>query len=198
VYVTSADHGIYALDQATGATKWIFVTQNIVNSSPLVGSDGTVYAASYDGALYALNGATGTKKWSFITGSGELRADPAMNNDGVVFVGSEFGVLYAIQASGGLARTPWPKFRAGPDNIGRPLAFSNNQPRLVAVGVSETGFALSGEAPAGQTYSLQASEDLLTWTNLMSITGKFELKDGQIAGLPRRFYRPHLQSQTTP
>ena len=182
----------------SGTKKWLFATYATIHSSPAIGADGTVYVGTYDGNIFAVDGSSGAKKWTFFIGAAEISASPAIAPDGSVYVGSSLGVFFSVQGVGGLARTPWPKFRGGPDNIGRPLAFSNNQPRLVAVGVSETGFALSGEAPAGQTYSLQASEDLLTWTNLMSITGKFELKDGQIGGLPRRFYRLHLQSQTTP
>ena len=45
---------------------WEFKTAGEVNSSPAIGSDGTVYVGgSYDKKLYAINGKTGDKLWEF-------------------------------------------------------------------------------------------------------------------------------------
>ena len=38
-----------------------------MNSSPAIGSDGTVYVGSWDKKLYAINGKTGDKLWEFET-----------------------------------------------------------------------------------------------------------------------------------
>ena len=47
---------------------WEFKTAGEVNSSPAIGSDGTVYVGgSYDKKLYAINGKTGDKLWEFET-----------------------------------------------------------------------------------------------------------------------------------
>jgi hypothetical protein len=47
---------------------WEFKTGNGVNSSPAIGSDGTVYVGSIDHKLYAINGKSGVKLWEFETG----------------------------------------------------------------------------------------------------------------------------------
>ena len=47
---------------------WEFKTGWLVDSSPAIGSDGTVYVGSDDNKLYAINGKTGDKLWEFKTG----------------------------------------------------------------------------------------------------------------------------------
>ena len=41
---------------------WEYQTGDYVRSSPVIGSDGTVYVGSRDHKVYALNGKTGTKR----------------------------------------------------------------------------------------------------------------------------------------
>jgi len=53
--VGSSDRKLYAID-SNGNSKWAFATGSYINSSPTIGSDGTVYVGSYDGKLYAING----------------------------------------------------------------------------------------------------------------------------------------------
>jgi outer membrane protein assembly factor BamB len=45
---------VYALNGATGAKKWEFLTGGWVFSSPAFGSDGSVYVGSYDRKVYAI------------------------------------------------------------------------------------------------------------------------------------------------
>ena len=58
VYIGSEDNKVYALDGASGAKKWEFVTGGDVHSSPAIGADGTVYIGSKDKKIYALDGRT--------------------------------------------------------------------------------------------------------------------------------------------
>jgi hypothetical protein len=53
VYVGSLDQKVYALNGATGQKLWEFQTGSGVDSSPAIGTDGTVYVGSWDGKLYA-------------------------------------------------------------------------------------------------------------------------------------------------
>jgi len=120
VYVGSSDEKVYALDGATGQKRWESQTGFYVSSSPAIGADGTVYVGSNDNSIYALNGTTGLKLWEYRTGAIEL-SSPVIGADGTVYVGSVEGRLYALSSSsvGGLANSPWPKFRQNARNTGR-------------------------------------------------------------------------------
>ena len=91
-----------------------------MESSPAIGSDGTVYVGSYDNKLYAINGKSGVKLWEFETG-GIVRSSPAIGPDGTVYVGSH-DKLYAIKTdSKGLAKSPWPMRGQNAGHTGRAL-----------------------------------------------------------------------------
>ncbi|SVD43571.1 uncharacterized protein METZ01_LOCUS396425, partial [marine metagenome] len=53
----------------SGTVLWEFKMGGYVDSSPAIGSDGTVYVGSRDNKLYALSGKNGVKLWEFETGS---------------------------------------------------------------------------------------------------------------------------------
>ena len=89
-----------------------------MESSPAIGSDGTVYVGSYDSKLYAINGKSGVKLWEFETG-GYVNSSPAIGSDGTVYVGSG-KKHYAIKTdSKGLAKSPWPMRGQNPQHTGR-------------------------------------------------------------------------------
>ena len=87
--------GLATVHAAPGDTQWVFETGGAVNSSPAIGTGGTVYVGSADGKVYALDGRTGDKKWDFLTG-GAVDSDPAIGIEGTVYVGSADGKLYAL------------------------------------------------------------------------------------------------------
>ena len=91
----------------TGSLKWKFKTENLIESSPAIGADGTVYVGSDDHCLYALN-PNGRLKWKFKTGN-DIHSSPAIGADGAVYVGSVDGYLYALNPDGSLK---W-KFKTG-------------------------------------------------------------------------------------
>jgi hypothetical protein len=166
------------LDGASGAKKWNFATRSFVHSSPAIGVDGTVYVASYDGKLYALDGASGTKEWEFATGTGEVSASPAIGTDGTIYVGSFFGVFYAVQGFGGLAQTPWPKFRGGPPNVGRAVAAPAPPPGLEPVIVYSTylggsGHELSPDKDAGNDIAVDAAGNIYV-TGASNSRGRYD------------------------
>lgn len=85
---------------ASDSLKWRYTTNSSITSSPVVGSDGTVYFGSYDNYLYAIN-ADGTLKWSYLTG-GVIWSSPTIASDGTIYVGSGDNYLYAIKSDGTL------------------------------------------------------------------------------------------------
>ena len=105
-----------------GTPIWEFKTRGFVDSSPAIGSDGTVYVGSDDKKLYAINGKSGVKLWEFKTGA-DVSSSPAIGSDGKVYVGSYDNKLYAIKtASKGLAKSPWPMRGKNVRHTGRALA----------------------------------------------------------------------------
>ncbi len=73
VYFGSAvDHGIHAVDAATGARRWTFFTDGPVRLAPTV-AGGRVYAGSDDGFVYCVAAADGRLVWSARAGAGTTR-----------------------------------------------------------------------------------------------------------------------------
>lgn len=97
VYYGDNMHNFYALDAATGAKKWQFLTQNKIWSGAVY-ANGTLYFGSLDHNLYALDAETGAQKWK--TTAGGLIAGSPRVQDGVVYVGA-LNTLLAVDASSG-------------------------------------------------------------------------------------------------
>ena len=77
---------------------WAFPTNNLIESSPAIGTDGTIYVGSDDDNLYAIN-PNGTQKWGFLT-KAHIVSSPALGVDGTIYVGSGDNNLYAINQDG--------------------------------------------------------------------------------------------------
>ncbi len=92
--------GLSPYDTSTnpGKLKWSFETGGDVQSSPAIGSDGTIYMGSHDNKLYAIN-PDGTEKWNYTTNN-RVRSSPAIGSDGTIYVGSYDNRLYAINPDG--------------------------------------------------------------------------------------------------
>lgn len=90
--------GLEVLAQEPGAKLWEFPAGSLVQSSPALGADGTVYIGSDGGKLYALTPA-GVKKWEFTAG-GNIISSPSLGVDGVIYFGSVDRNLYAVNPDG--------------------------------------------------------------------------------------------------
>ena len=117
LYFGSWDGRLYALDTATGQKKWHFVIDVdaptiIVNGSPAIGSDGTIYFGSSDvdftrpGALHALvdEGTRGRPLWPQFRVPGGVEGTPAIGSDGTIYFGAVDSVtggrIYAVRPDG--------------------------------------------------------------------------------------------------
>ncbi|MHC4517638.1 MAG: outer membrane protein assembly factor BamB family protein [Planctomycetota bacterium] len=69
---SSADHKVYALDAATGVTKWEFFTGGPVRLAPTVWR-GRVYVGSDDGCVYCLRASDGAVHWKVRGGPNDER-----------------------------------------------------------------------------------------------------------------------------
>ena len=80
--------------------KWKFKTNDKINSSPVIGADGTIYIGSEDNGLYAVS-PDGIKIWKYKTGS-KIISTPAIGSDGTIYVGADDDKLHAINPDGTL------------------------------------------------------------------------------------------------
>jgi len=78
--------------------NWTFQTSQIIASSAVVGSDGTIYFGCNDQYMYALN-ADGTVKWSYKTNK-NISSAAAVAQDGSIYFGSNDGYIYGVNANG--------------------------------------------------------------------------------------------------
>ncbi|WP_027483044.1 PQQ-binding-like beta-propeller repeat protein [Deinococcus pimensis] len=111
---------LYALNPTgTSRVAWTYTASGAVHA-PAVGADGTVYVGSDDTTLAAVDPTDGHLKWS-AQASNALAGAPTITTDGTVYTLDRFGKVYAVASlSAGLAKSNWPKNRAGLGNKGQP------------------------------------------------------------------------------
>jgi outer membrane protein assembly factor BamB len=131
-----------------GPLKWKFPVGDIVDSSPAIAADGTVYFGSHDKKFYALD-AGGKLRWSFPTGA-EITASPAIADDGSIYINSTDGNLYRLKADG---TEVW-HYRINSGADGSPVLAENGD---VAV---ESAYKMFIISPAG---ALVWSRDRANW-----------------------------------
>ena len=100
-YFQTADSTVIALD-AEGSLLWEVFTEG-GSSSPVVGTDGTVYAVNQNGAVYAIDPVTDSVKWISTVINKPVAAPLAIDpTRGVLYVvDNETGVLQSIRLADG-------------------------------------------------------------------------------------------------
>jgi len=90
----------------SNTTKWQYYTNGgaFTSTSPVSGSDGTIYIASEDSTLHAVY-PNGTLKWQISPGSGICEGSAAVGADGTIYFGSRDANLYAVNSDGTLKWT---------------------------------------------------------------------------------------------
>ncbi len=112
----------YDTSHIDGTVKWTFKAGEGIESSPVVGTDGTIYFGAHDGYLYSVN-KEGKLKWKLKIGTpigkmagytetgGEAKSfiydantsipgSPAIGKDGTVYIASRDQYLFAISSDG--------------------------------------------------------------------------------------------------
>lgn len=138
-------NGVSPGSQTISALLWSSSTSGAVNSSPVVGPDGTVYVGSLDNSIYAFNGVSGAKKWSFATGSGII-GSAAVGGDGTVYIGSTDDNVYALDGRTGALK--W-QYQTTASIFSSP-----------AIGSDNSVYVYSQD---GYLYSLQGANGKLNW-----------------------------------
>ena len=99
IFFGSNDGNFYALDIGSGYMRWIFRTNNRVNSVPFAADD-TVYFGSNDGKVYAVDIDEGTEQWSFQTGN-TVQSLVYRYEDSIIFT-SDTGATFFLDPQGQL------------------------------------------------------------------------------------------------
>ncbi len=86
---------------------WSFPTGSVIESSPAIGEDGTIYVGSNDNNLHAIN-LDGSPKWSYNCGV-DWFSSPAVDENSIIYIGGGSS-LYALYPNGSLK---WEKPLAG-------------------------------------------------------------------------------------
>jgi len=99
----------YDTSHVDGTVKWSFKTGAGIESSPVIGKDGTIYVGSHDSYLYAIK-PNGKKKWRFKAGEPEYNKEwdvskgilstPAIDSKGTIYFTSFADKLYAVDSKG--------------------------------------------------------------------------------------------------
>ena len=93
------------LSAATGAAtnnkKWTCAVSGGAYSSPVIGTDGTVYVGTQNNQLVAIQPTTGIQNWAFTAG-GIIQATPAVSANGTIYAGALDNNLYAVNPDGTL------------------------------------------------------------------------------------------------
>lgn len=93
VAIAAKDGGVYGLDPATGATKWLFPAGATNLAAPV--SAGAYVIVGGDRNLYAIDEKTGARAWYFL--ASDTVETPSTVIGGYVFFGSRDGFLYAVK-----------------------------------------------------------------------------------------------------
>jgi outer membrane protein assembly factor BamB len=85
----------------TGTTEWTVTLGGNIQSSPVIGPDGSIYVGCDDKKVYSINRSNGSVKWSYLTG-GTVYAASAVATDGTVYAWSDR--VYALNAATGAVK----------------------------------------------------------------------------------------------
>lgn len=105
---------LVCVDGATHKIRWQYQAEDMVESTPVVGDDGTIYFGDNAGWLYALN-AHGDKRWS-VKFESSIRSAGTIVAPRLLAFALDDDVLVGVRCeSNELADSPWPKL--GRDNF---------------------------------------------------------------------------------
>lgn len=93
---------LYALYTSNGTVKWSYYVGDDIDSSPAIGTDGTIYFGDWGGWIHALY-PNGTLKWQYHTGN-IVTSSPAISPDGTIYCGSHDCNLYAFYPNNGTVK----------------------------------------------------------------------------------------------
>jgi|GEM_PF-1249020 len=156
VYIGADNGKLYAIDAATGQTRWSYDTGRPIFSTAAYGS-GILVVTSTNGIIYGLDIATQKPRWTLNT-EASIVASPVISGNNV-YVGSRNGTFYNVHLLTGSVLWSY-KTRVEPINNASPF----NQAGIVAPAViSEDGQKVVFVAENMYMYGLDAGTGAEAW-----------------------------------
>ena len=167
---------VFALDQATGATKWSAQLSGAIISSALIQS-GRVIVVANDGTVYALDVATGQQAWTYKLPSASFslrgQATPVSLDPRTVLIGTSTGYIFAIDSLAGVPRLQRRvAVSEGRSDIQR-LIDVDSEPVVSGQYVVTTSFQ-------GQVTVLDLASQRVLWSENSSSINRPEVMDGKV------------------
>jgi len=155
-------------------------------STPTIDSAGIIFVTAHN-SLFAI-APGGTAGWTFSPNDGsDSNTSPTIGPDGTIY--ATFGSkLYAIAWTNGLADSPWPMYRQNPRHTGKVEKPSLQKPKKR----SDNNFQFQLFGQISNTFNIEASTNLSTWTSLTSFvatTVPMDVLDLTASNAPMNFYR---------
>lgn len=100
---------VVSVEGSSQRVRWEYETEGAVESTPVIGDDGTVYVGDNTGVIHAIS-PDGNALWTTRVAS-PVRSGGAMLPGGRVLFGTDEGILICVQTdSNDLALSRWPKY----------------------------------------------------------------------------------------
>ncbi|MCL5037257.1 MAG: PQQ-binding-like beta-propeller repeat protein [Chloroflexi bacterium] len=131
-------------------------TGDMVQSSPAIDSDGTVYIGSVDYGIYSID-KDGIPNWKYVTG-GVVNSSPAIGTDGNIYCGSNDGYLYCLDRDGSLK---WSYQLNGEPLFSSPIIGPDGSIFIDSANYSTTSnelYMLNSDGSFNWSYQIPASE----------------------------------------
>jgi outer membrane protein assembly factor BamB len=176
-----------------GQTNWSRAGAQVFHPPPptaaAIDSSGTIYYCNSN-TVFALSPA-GEILWTFFPYGQGASSPPALSSptigpDGTIY--AAFGsTLYAIAGTNALADSPWPMYHQNPRHTGKVEKPSLNKPQKR----SDGGFQFELYGQLSNSYTVQTSTSLLSWSSLTSVlvtNVPMDIVDAEATNFPSRFY----------
>ncbi len=95
--IQAAGDTLFSINE-NGRINWEYTFDEIIQSTPAIAEDGTIYVGSMDRNLTALD-SDGNIKWRFPTES-RIDSSPVIGPDGNIYFGNNDGVVYNLNSEG--------------------------------------------------------------------------------------------------